>query len=132
MRHNRYADQARVGVCFCLFSFTFVSFYLEFLARSCKIVHILGALDKNLAKILTKGFTKMQDVFKNFKKYFKNIKNIEKTSKNSLRKPERKRESHSVENSGKGGPFAFEWSCIYVRGFRCVQNEVLNTYSKSA
>ena len=41
---------------FCLFSFTFVTFCLEVLTRSCKIVHILGALDKNLAKILITSF----------------------------------------------------------------------------
>ena len=37
------------------------AFFLKFLARSCKIVHILGALGKNLVKILTKGFRKLQD-----------------------------------------------------------------------
>ena len=34
--------------------------FLKFLARSCKIVHILGALGKNLVKILTKAFRKLQ------------------------------------------------------------------------
>ena len=31
-----------------------------------RIVHILGALDKNTAKIFTKGFTKMQDFYQEF------------------------------------------------------------------
>ena len=33
---------------------------------SCKIAHFLGALDKNLAKIVTEGFTKMQDSYQEF------------------------------------------------------------------
>ena len=41
----------------------------------------------------------------------------------------KKGESHSVETSGKGDPSALEW---LVRGFGCVENEVLSTYSKSA
>ena len=49
-----YADQVAVGVGF-----------LEFLTRSCKIVHILGAL----AKIPTKGFTKMQDFYQDFQEF---------------------------------------------------------------
>ena len=43
-----------------------MTFFLKFLARSCKIVHILGALGKNLAKILTKGFKNMQDSWQEF------------------------------------------------------------------
>ena len=39
---------------------------MKFLARSCKIVHILGALGKNLAKILTKGFRNLQDSWQEF------------------------------------------------------------------
>ena len=37
-----------------------------FLARSCKIVHILGVFGKNLVKILTKGFRKLQDSWQEF------------------------------------------------------------------
>ena len=32
-------------------------------STSSKVVHILGALDKNLAKIFTKGFTKMKEYY---------------------------------------------------------------------
>ena len=38
---------------------TLVNFLLNLLARSCKIMHALDALDKTLAKILIKGFTEM-------------------------------------------------------------------------
>ena len=38
-----------------------IMFTITLLLQSRKIVHILGALDKKVAKILTKGFTKMQD-----------------------------------------------------------------------
>ena len=63
------ADQDAVGVGFGLFSITFVVFSFEFLARPCKIVRILGALGKNLAKILAKGFTKMQDPYQEFQEF---------------------------------------------------------------
>ena len=59
-----------------LFSFTFVSFSLEFMPRSCKIVSILGALDKNLAKILTKVFTKMQDSYQEFQEFSHWVRNL--------------------------------------------------------
>ena len=46
----------------CFHSLVF-SFSLEFLAKCCKIVQIFAALDKNLASLLTKGVTKMQERF---------------------------------------------------------------------
>ena len=44
---------------FVCFHSLFPAFLLKRLARSCKIVHIIGALDMILAKILTKGFKKL-------------------------------------------------------------------------
>ena len=43
-----------------------LTIFLKFLARFCKIVHILGALGKNLAKILSKGFKNLQDSCQEF------------------------------------------------------------------
>ena len=52
---------------FCVFfSRKGSSFFLKFLAKSCKIVHMLGALGKNLVKILTKGFRNFQDSWQEF------------------------------------------------------------------
>ena len=46
------------------------AFFLKFLTRSCKFVHILGALGKNLVKILTKAFRKLQDSWQEFQDFF--------------------------------------------------------------
>ena len=51
---------------------------------------------------------------------------------NSLTVPKKGEKSHSVEKSAKGDPSALEWFLYHVRGFGCVENEVLRTYGKSA
>ena len=47
---------------------------------------------------------------------------------NSFTVPKKRGRSHSVE---KSGPFCFEMAFyLNVRGFGCVENEVLSTYGK--
>ena len=43
--------------------------------------------------------------------------------------PKKEGKSHCVKKWGIGDPFVLEW---LVRGFGCVENEVLSTYGKSA
>ena len=52
---------------------------------------------------------------------------LKKFGKKSVSVP-KKEESLSVE---KSGPFCFGMAFYHVRGFGCVENEVLSTYGKS-
>ena len=47
-------------------------------------------------------------------------------------KNEKFEQSHSAEKSGKGDPSALNGFLSHFTGFGCVENEVLNTYGKSA
>ena len=69
MRHNRYADQAAVGVSFFCFHSLLSVHLLNFLARSCKILQIREFLGKNLAKILTKKFRNIQDSYQELQEF---------------------------------------------------------------
>ena len=51
---------------------------------------------------------------------------------NSLTVPKKGRKSHSVEQSGKGAFLYWNGFLSHVRGFGCVENEVLSTYGKRA
>ena len=61
MKGTRIKPQLTTSVFVCFH--WLLSAFLKFLARSNKIVLILEPLDKSLAKIRTKGFTKMQDSY---------------------------------------------------------------------
>ena len=57
---------------------------------------------------------------------FGDIKNVSK----SLTKP--KKGKSQCRKKWKVDPSALEWILFHVRGFGCVQNEVLSNYGKSA
>ena len=57
------ADQAAVGVGFCLFSFTFVSSSLEFLGTILQDLQIRAFHGKNIGKILTKKSGNIQESY---------------------------------------------------------------------
>ena len=59
-----YVDQAAVGVGFWFFPFLFVSTSFQIFGEIFQDRTILGALDRNLEKILNTGFTKMQESYK--------------------------------------------------------------------
>ena len=51
---------------------------------------------------------------------------------NSLTVPKKEGKSHSVEKSGKGTLLLWNGFLSDVRGFGCVENEVLSTYGINA
>ena len=52
--------------------------------------------------------------------------------RNNLTKPEKRKKFHSADKNGIGDPSALEGFVFIAEGFECVQNQVLNTYTKSA
>ena len=51
---------------------------------------------------------------------------------NSLTVLKKRGKSHSVEKSGKGTRLIWNGFLSHVRGFGCVENEVISSYGKSA
>ena len=61
------------------------------------------------------------------KKFRKKMRNL-----NSLTLPKKEGKSYSVEKVERGTLLLWNGFLSHVRGFGCVENEVLSTYGKSA